>query len=389
MKRVLGDGNMPCDLFLLGERPGIEEHHQGRGFVGPAGEELWARIWKVLRLTREAFFVSNLVKTFSMEPPSADEIARDAKTLRTELLSVRPKIIITIGYHAARALLPQFAGVTGDYFHGLAHEFTYGALKPRTAIVVPVCHSSAALRQPDRYQVQLTSDLRAVKEVIEGTRSVHVTRRPVPYRVGLAGFGKAGLTLGLDTEGAPSAPECVTLAQSERAVACVETVDGKRPQFLKPSIEHAKRLAIHHSKGDIAVLRTLGIDHLPRVDDTMLQAYLLGLPQGLKVLTYRECGFEMSDYSDLVDPLDEQLVRKTLTDRHDIWMQMHARSVRWAEKKAERRAKLLQVRKTKKMVASILKRRLAHTPQLPPLRVIKGVARMLAKTDAAPDDSAD
>lgn len=252
--------------------------------------------------------------------------------------------------------------------------------KIRATLVVPVCHSSAALRQPDRYQNQLTSDLRAVKEVLDGARQIHRTRRPAPYRVGLAGFGKEGLTLGLDTEGSTASPECVTLAQSEKAVACIETTDGKRPQFLKPSVEGAQRLAIHHSKHDVAVLRTLGIDHLPRVDDTMLQAYLLGLPQGLKVLAYRECGFEMSDYSDLVDPLDEALVRRTLQEQVNIWMHLHGGAAQCAETKAERRAKLLHTKKTKKMVASILKRELARMgPVLPPLRVVKGVARMLAK----------
>lgn len=317
MRVIYGDGPTPNDLMIVGERPGIEEHIAGIGFVGPAGQELWARIWKILRLGRDAFYVTNLVKTFTTAPPHRTEILRDAPLLNAELQRVQPKIIVTIGYHAARAFLPQFEGINGDYFHGLAFPFTYGRLHPRTATIVPVVHASAALRQPNRYQHQLTDDLRAVRRCLDGTQPPHRTVRPAPHRISLATFSKEGLSLGLDTEGTVAAPECVTLTANGRRVACVDVHDGKRPKFLKPAIEHAKRLYIHNAPHDWQILHTLGIRDLPRVDCTMLMAYLLELPQSLKVLAYRELGYVMSEYEDLVAPLDAQVVRATVREFYE------------------------------------------------------------------------
>lgn len=345
MRIIAGDGPTPSDVLILGERPGVEEYEQGRPFVGPAGRELWARVWKILRLNRDDVYVTNLVKTFSTAPPTADEIRRDAARLRAELQKVRPQLIVTIGYHAARALLPQFVGKKGEFFHGLPFAYTYGKLTPRTAIVIPCCHSSAALRQPDRFQQQLTDDLREVKAALDaiadgGLVLPHGSHRPQPYRVGLAAFGRAGQILGVDTEGNKTHPECVTVARGAIEVACVETPDGAQSAtpFLGASLHHAKALAIHYSFADVPTLKTLGITDLPPIHDTMLQAYLLGKPQGLKVLAYRELGYEMDAYLDLVQPLDDTLVQDTLAAQLGAWESavelLQAKAVRIATKRA-------------------------------------------------------
>lgn len=376
--RVRGDGPMPNRLMIIGERPGPDEHEQGRGFVGPSGQELWKRIWKICKLTRADFYVTNLVKTFSMEPPTDEEIARDADILRAELLRVRPAIILTIGYHAARQLLPQFKEVRGEFFSGLAFEFHYGKAVRRCATVVPIVHAAAALRSPDRYQNQLSDDLRAVKRVLDGAQAIHVAQRPSPYRVGLAGFGKEGFVLGVDTEGSQAAPECVTLAHNTKECCLVEVYEGHK-QFLAPSLSHAKAWAIHYALHDVPILKSLGA-RVPVVHDTMLEAYLLGLPQSLKVLAYRELGYEMSEYSDLVDPLDEQLVKTTLLVKAEQWTNAHIaleqKAVRIEVKKAQGKRRV-----TKKAIAARYKK-LLRTSDAPPLRVVKGVQRMIARTDA-------
>jgi uracil-DNA glycosylase family 4 len=309
-----------CRVFILGERPGFEEYRAWQNFVGPAGAELWSTLRRYSRLERSSCFVANLVRTFSSAPPSPREIARDWPLLLADLYKIRPSVILTVGAHAARALLPQFADVNQDVFHGLLYEFTYGRVHPRTALVLPMVHSSAALRQPDRYANALADDARMLRRVLDADDPrtlLHRPHRPAVYQVGLAGFGRSGQILGLDTEGSVADPECVTLALNQKEAACCETLDGVRPKFLKPAIESAAVVAIHHAKYDWAVLATLGIDLAhTRVDDSMIMAHLLSLPQGLKTLAYRVLGYTMSDYEDLVIPLDDARVTGVLESHY-------------------------------------------------------------------------
>lgn len=323
-KLILGSGaiHSHCRIMFIGERPGREEYMDGRGFVGPAGQELWKRVARCIGIKRSETWVTNLVKTFSVKPPTPDEILRDAEILAREFIHVRPTLIVTIGYHAARALLPQFRDVTGDYFHGLTYPFTYGRLVPRTVPVVPCVHASAALREPDRYQNQFTDDLRAVRRTLHAVESngripipYHRTSVPRPYQCGLAGFGRDGQTIGLDTEGFLAREiECVAIARGMKDACVIETHGGRAPsRFLSGAIHAASTVAIHHAKHDVKALHQLDIHPRWRtIHDTMMQAYLLGLPQSLKVLAYRLFGFEMAEYEDLVTPIDDAHVRTVL-----------------------------------------------------------------------------
>lgn len=326
-KLILGEGagRADCRLMFIGERPGHEEYQSGSPFVGPAGQELWARCEHVgVPYDRSEIYVTNLVKTFSVKPPTKDEIARDWPLLYAELIRVKPRVIVTVGYHAARHFLPQFADTNGDFFHGLCFHYTYGRLKPIRAVLIPVVHSAAALRQPDRYQNQLTHDLRAVRRALrlyesDETVPVHTTIQPNPYRVGLAQFGRDQLTLGCDTEGylhRPTGIECVAIARGMRDACVIETVPGVAPtKFLRPAIRNVRALVMHHAKHDLQALHAVKIVPRPStVHDTMLQAYLLDLPQSLKVLAYRVLSFEMAEYEDLVQPIDDARVRATLQE---------------------------------------------------------------------------
>lgn len=315
MRRVPGDGRLPNDVMFVGERPGAEEHRECIPFCGPAGEELWAGVARILGLQRGQVYVTNLVKTFSTKPPSAEEIARDAGLLRVELLRCRPRLIVTIGYHAARYFLPQFRDTVGDYFHGLPFTITYGTLRPRQATLVPCCHSSAALRQPDRYQVQFADDLRAAKRVLDQREeATHARLQPrAPRRVlDLGGFGCEGHVLGCDTEGTDdTGTEAITLAKDGGSAYLWEASTGPVPRFLRRALE-ANRLTFHQAVADLKALHRVGV-RPKHFEDTMLMAYLLGLPQSLKVLAFRELGLTMQEYHDLVAPLDERNVRSVLS----------------------------------------------------------------------------
>lgn len=330
MKRIPGDGPSRPRLFICGERPGIEEYRRGVGFVGPAGQELWARLRDVCGVEREDCYVTNLVKTFSRDPPSPAEVARDSRELRQELVRVRPTVIVTIGYHAARWFLPQFEGINGDHFHGLVFPYRFGTVVDRAAVVIPCVHSSAALRQPTLYQNAFTRDLRMVDRVLHGAGHVHLRVRPSTYQTGLASILAAAgdCTLGLDTEGSIDPPwqsECLTVSATPGEASCIEVWQNKSSidaavAHVQVAIDAADNVAIHHAKHDMKVVARLGL-RIPwsKVDDTFVMAKLLDIPAALKTLMDREFGWEMSDYDDLVQPLDAALVRSTLEAAYEKW----------------------------------------------------------------------
>lgn len=343
---VPGGGANPCRLFIVGERPGYEETRARKPFVGPAGQELWSRLKDVTGLTRKDCYVTNLVKTFSTDPPTAAEVSEWEGELLNELERVQPEYIVTVGYHAARWFLPQFAGKGGEHFHGLVFRCENSLYLQRPAYLVPVVHSSAALRQPARYQSQLTSDLSMVARLLRDPEAwVHHPTPPTAYPVGLAstlayvGDDPSG-AVGVDTEGSlvrPWTVEAISLSAHPTYGSVVETFQrGSDTPALIPVqeiLDAASRLVIHHSKHDVKGLEGLGLRvSWRKVDDTMEMAYLLNLPRGLKELMNRRHEWEMSSYEDLVLPLDEQAVRSTL----DTALKQH--TAEWGLYEAARKA---------------------------------------------------
>lgn len=326
---VYGEGEFPSDVMIIGERPGFDEARNGRPFIGPAGDELWSRLFDVCSLSRDDVYTTNLVKTFSKEPPSKKEIAHWSGLLRSEIERCRPKVIITIGYHAARHLLPQFVGYTGDYFAGLAFPFTYGILRPRTTTVVPCVHTSAALRQPERYQNQLTRDFDTVRRVLAGEQPHHTSRRVTPYRVGLSSISRDREPIGVDSEyNSDTGDVYVVTLSSAKNESCAIEIDPSKPvtPYLVETLT-GRRIISHMAKAEYHALKRIGLDLLVdvecSVDDTMLKAYLLQLPQSLKVLSYRLLGYEMDEYEDLIAPLDKVRVVSALEEAHARYARLH------------------------------------------------------------------
>lgn len=332
MPRIIPpDGDLPCDLLLVGERPGSEEYETGMNFVGPAGEELWSRLWRVCKLERHHFRVINLVPVFSIQPPTPAEVAKYWYLVKWELSHTRPRFILTIGYHAARALLPQFKDIRGDYFHGLPFAHSSGAT------VLPSVHSSAALREPGRYQDQLSEDLLAFRRLIDGRLHPRALRSVPVKRVTRAHLGGSDQLWGLDSEGPTVRQvECVTIGTAAGAYI-EETPSNTLSPFTAAALAN-NHLIIHNAKRDWQSLLALGVTprHTPHC--TMIQAYLLGRPQSLKLLGFRHFGYQMEEYDDLVQPLDDILVRSTLKEKSDVQRQANEEA-KLAEKAARQAAR--------------------------------------------------
>lgn len=106
----------------------------------------------------------------------------------------------------------------------------------------------------------------------------------------------------VDTEGTPDKPWSVQLYPDHTQFY---KLPDRAPIGNTPLIAHS---ALH----DYLVLRRMGYD--PRiVDDTLIMAYHLGLPMGLKELAVRELGVVMTPYMDIIRNVFEAKLREFFT----------------------------------------------------------------------------
>jgi len=131
-KVVFGEGKINGDIMLIGEAPGGEEDKQGRPFVGSAGKNL-NQFLNVLGLKREDIYISNVVKIrpFKLSPktgkpinrpPDSDELNLFIPYLKKEIDIINPKIIVTLGNTALRAVLDDKSASIGDYHGKISHS---------------------------------------------------------------------------------------------------------------------------------------------------------------------------------------------------------------------------------------------------------------------------
>lgn len=145
---VVGEGPRRAALMLVGEQPGDEEDRAGRPFVGPAGL-LLRRLLGEAGVDPKATFLTNAVKHFRFEfrgkrrlhkTPVQREIDACNLWLRREIENIRPKVIVTLGTTALRAVLGERLAIVAARQRALE--------SPEGITVVATYHPSAVLRAP-------------------------------------------------------------------------------------------------------------------------------------------------------------------------------------------------------------------------------------------------
>ncbi len=169
---VFGEGPLGAPLMFIGEQPGDEEDLQGRPFVGPAGR-LFNAVLEEAAIPRGEAYITNAVKHFKFTPtgrrrlhqsPDAGDIAHYRPFLQREVALVDPRLVVTLGATALRAVMGKAMPVTK----------VRGAvmLAPDGRGVFPTVHPSYLLRLPDadsreREHARFLEDLkRAHREVM-------------------------------------------------------------------------------------------------------------------------------------------------------------------------------------------------------------------------------
>jgi len=111
---VFGMGDPVADLMFIGEGPGEQEDRQGLPFVGRSGQLLDRLLLEELGISREQVYIANVVKCRppGNRDPQPDELAACRPWFDQKLAALAPKVIVTLGNFASKALLETTQGIT-------------------------------------------------------------------------------------------------------------------------------------------------------------------------------------------------------------------------------------------------------------------------------------
>ena len=161
---VFGSGHPQAEFVCIGEGPGADEDAQGLPFVGRAGQ-LLTRMLASVELSREEVYICNTVKCRppSNRNPEPDEIAACGPFLAEQLGTLQPKVILSLGSVATRALLKTTTPI--GKLRGRVH--LYG-----DAVLVPTFHPAFLLRNPGQeFKRMAWDDLKLAKREYDQRRT--------------------------------------------------------------------------------------------------------------------------------------------------------------------------------------------------------------------------
>jgi len=159
LNAVPGEGNPAAELMFIGEGPGYDEDHQGRPFIGRAGQ-LLDKMIAAMGLKREQVFIGNIAKCHPMvnpenpeahgndRAPNAGEIAVCRKFIEQQIAAISPKYIVALGGVAAKALISDTKSLGA--LRGKFHILQLDTVELKTPIkIIATYHPAALLRNPN------------------------------------------------------------------------------------------------------------------------------------------------------------------------------------------------------------------------------------------------
>jgi DNA polymerase len=156
---VFGVGDPHADLLFVGEGPGEQEDLTGEPFVGRAGR-LLPRLIEGIGLTRAQVYIANVVKC--RPPGNRDPLPLEIESCRpyleAQLGFIDPRVVVTLGNFSTKLLLDTKDGITK--LRG--REFPFGD----GAVLIPVFHPSAVLRNGGAALAQARADFVTIKRAL-------------------------------------------------------------------------------------------------------------------------------------------------------------------------------------------------------------------------------
>lgn len=156
---VFGVGDPHADLLFVGEGPGADEDRLGEPFVGRSGKLLDQLVWEEMGLTRDRFYITNVVKCRPPDnrDPRPEEIEACSPWLEQQLALIVPRVVVTVGNFATRTLLQTKDGITKVR----GRSYPFGA-----AVLIPTFHPAAILRGGAQQMAQMRADLVRAKQAL-------------------------------------------------------------------------------------------------------------------------------------------------------------------------------------------------------------------------------
>jgi uracil-DNA glycosylase len=158
---VFGEGDPHAVLMVVGEGPGRDEDLQGRPFVGRSGQLLDKLLIEETGLRRDEVYIANVVKCRppNNRDPLPVEIEACRPYLDQQLGLIAPRVLVTLGNFATRALLSTSEGITR--LRGRSYP-----LDAVGAVVVPTFHPAAALRGGGEVVAKMRADFVRARQAL-------------------------------------------------------------------------------------------------------------------------------------------------------------------------------------------------------------------------------
>lgn len=109
---VFGEGAEDARVVFVGEAPGVSESVSGKPFVGASGK-LLNKMLQHAGIDRDSVFITNVVmcRPPDNREPTAEEVRSCVGNLYKKIAIIRPRLIVALGRHAARALTGRAADI--------------------------------------------------------------------------------------------------------------------------------------------------------------------------------------------------------------------------------------------------------------------------------------
>jgi len=371
-KCVPGDGPEDAEILCLGEAPGKVETHTLIPLTGPTGLEFNQLYLPLAGLRRDDVYVTNTVKhtnTVNRKPTTADIALCVECQLRSELLKVKPKIIILMGATACSLIADP--GFDLEVQHGIPFR---GMLFGREYTLVPMWHPALGLHKTSamtdllddwktfgRWLIYQEADGSGIitdgspypQDVYLGSRDyrlVQYMRDISDYFNSYCYEGYPSL-IGVDTES--HGPDDFSVQFSiqpgtARMVLCKDLdLMNDWMGWMNEALICNSELVLHNAPADIPILERLGLSGGFKYRDTMMESYeLCRYPQALKALSYRLLGRKRKSWSETVTPPSKLVLQSWLLEAIDYAEQHYTQLI-------DRVGKRGQALKPKLIVSSV------------------------------------
>ena len=313
---VPGVGPINARVMVVGEGPGEREDERGIPFTGATGQILEELLTMAGLDGPGDVYLSNTVKCLKRTEYTPQETdGCSSRWLQMEIDVVRPQMIIAMGRAAIRTLTGD-ADALVDHYQGIPRWRRFPG-HDRDTLILPMYNPAVGLR--DTSQLRMVWDgWKVAGAILSGddpTTYVPVDHHPNPRYKEVTTTDHALELLGkpefaLDTE-------TIIGVDGDPVLWSVQVSDKEGEAWFIPAelipdpntaIPPTSLVWVHNYLYDRKFI------NLPRFADTMVMAYLLGLPQGLKQLAYKLAGMDMSSYDEYVKPKREEIALKYLDE---------------------------------------------------------------------------